>query len=75
MEVYCKSFIVWQILHFEKRVDKLRSILAQLEFSSVVCQYDQKGVPFKSHMHVPKIHPDTTSTWYEREDPAHVLKV
>lgn len=62
-------------MELEERVDKLRSILAQLEFSHVVCDYDRRGVPFQTHLHVPEVHPVTGHHWYEREDPAHVLKV
>lgn len=31
----------------EESEEKLRSILAQLEFSHQVCEYDRNGVPFK----------------------------
>lgn len=64
-----------QKLELEERVDQLRSILAQLEFSHTIRTYDRNGVPFISHLHVPEVHPLTGHTWYEREDPAHVLKV
>lgn len=64
-----------QKVELEERADKLRSILSQLEFSHIVCDYDRRGIPFRSHLHVPEVHPDTGHTWYEREDPAHVLKV
>ncbi len=55
--------------------DKLRSILAQLEFSHRVVQYDKAGVPFCTHIYVPEIHPITGSEYHEREDDAHVFKV
>lgn len=66
---------VGQTLQQETRVDKLRSILAQLEFAYVVSDFDQRGVLFRTHLHVPEVHPITGHSWYEREDPAHVLKV
>lgn len=71
----CLLFYVGQSVETEERVDKLRSILSQLEFSHRVCEYDQKGTPFRVHLHCPEVHPDTGHAWYEREDPAHVLKV
>lgn len=59
----------------EEDVDKLRSILSQFEFAYTVRDYDNKGIPFRTHLHVPEVHPDTGCTFYEREDPGHVLKV
>ncbi len=54
---------------------KLRSILAQLDYCYHVCDYDTKGIPFKTYLYVPEIHPDTKMPFYEREDEAHLLKV
>ncbi|XP_019858078.1 PREDICTED: uncharacterized protein LOC109586338 [Amphimedon queenslandica] len=54
--------------------DKLRSILAQSEYSHQICQYTMKGVPFSTYMYVPEVHPITDSEYHEREDNAHVLK-
>ena len=59
----------------ETRVDKLRSILAQKEFSHTVLEYDRSGIPFCSHIYVPEVHPGTGKVYHEREDPGHVLKV
>ena len=59
----------------ESDVDMLRSILAQLEFQHVVRNYDKSGVPFRTYLHVPEIHPDSGMVFYEREDEGHVLKV
>ena len=53
----------------------LWSILAQLEFTHLVKQYDESGVPFRMHLHVPEVHPDTKTVFLEREDEGHVLKV
>ena len=55
--------------------DKLRSILAQMEFTYTVRKYDDQGVPFRSHIYVPEIHPVTATIFHEREDEGHVLKV
>ncbi len=59
----------------ETKEDKLRSILAQLEFQYQVLEYEKKGVPFRRHMYVPEIHPISGLEYHEREDDAHVLKV
>ena len=60
----------------ETDVEVLRSILAQLEFSWLVCDYDDRlGVPFRHRLYVPEIHPITKEPFCEREDEAHVLKV
>ena len=59
----------------ETHADKLRSIVAQLDYSYQVRGYDKKGVPFCTHMYVPEIHPITDREYHEREDDAHVLKV
>ena len=59
----------------ETKVEKLRSILAQLEYRYQVEYWEMKGVPFKSHIHVPKVHPLTGLMFCEREDEGHVLKV
>ena len=44
----------------------LRSILAQLEFTYVVKQYDDSGVLFRTHLHVPEVHPDTKTVFGEK---------
>lgn len=53
----------------------LKSILAQLEFTHIVRDYARQGVPLDKHLHVPEDHPVTGSTFCEREDNGHVLKV
>ena len=55
--------------------DKLRSILAQMEFQHVVRSWDRKGVPFRTHMYVPEIHPVLGTEFHEREDEGHIFKV
>ena len=59
----------------ETTIEKLRSILAQMEYTYQVCTWDAKGVLFRTHMYVPEIHPVTEANFHEREDDAHVLKV
>ena len=59
----------------EGQKDKLRSIVAQLEFQYCIQQYHSAGVLFRTHLYVPEIHPETKEAYYEREDEAHVLKV
>ena len=46
-----------------------------MEYTYQVCCWDAKGVPFRTHMYVPDIHPVTGTEFHEREDEAHVLKV
>ena len=53
----------------------LRSILAQLEFTHTVRAYDERGVKFRTYLHIPEVHPDTGDVFFEREDEAHILKV
>lgn len=55
--------------------DQVRSILAQLEYKHTVYMYEERGVPFRTYMYVPEVHPVTNATFYEREDDAHLLKV
>lgn len=52
-----------------------RSILAQLEFTHVIRQYDDSGVSFRTHLYVLEAHPDSGAVFLEREDEGHVLKV
>jgi len=59
----------------ETQVEKLRSILAQLEYKHQVDLWHSKGVPFKDHLYVPEVHPITGFEFCEREDEAHILKV
>lgn len=53
----------------------LRSSLSQLDFTYQVNQWYSNGVPFKHHLYVPEIHPDTSTEFCEREDEGHVFKV
>jgi len=59
----------------EKKEEKLRSILAQLEYTYRGRSWDEKGVPFCTYMYVPERHPITGTPFHEREDEGHVLKV
>lgn len=56
--------------------DKLRSILAQMEYTHrVQCFHDVEKVPFRTHAYVPEVHPLTGQCFCEREDDAHIFKV
>lgn len=59
----------------ETLTEMLRAILAQREFTYVVNEWHRKGVPFKDHLYVPEVHPDTGMEFCEREDDGHVFKV
>ena len=59
----------------KSKVEKLRSILAQLEYKYQINLWQSKGVPFKNHLYVPEVHPVTGLDFCEREDEAHALKV
>ncbi len=61
----------------ESRVHKLRSILAQMEYTYTVQKYHEEGVPFRHHLYVPEAVPDSRKNYpyHEREDNAHILKV
>ena len=59
----------------ETKVEKLRSIMAQLEYTYQINQLSSKGIPFKEHLYVPEVHPITKVEFCEREDEAHVFKV
>jgi hypothetical protein len=56
----------------ETTLEKIRSILAQLEYRYLVEYWEMKGV---SNIHVPEVHPLTGLMFCEREDEGHVLKV
>jgi len=59
----------------ETLIEKLRSILAQLEYKYQIDQWHDKGVQFKDQLYVPEIHPITKVEFCEREDEGHVFKV
>ena len=59
----------------ETRVEKLRSILAQIEYRHQINLWCSKGVPFNKHLYVPEVHPSTGMKFCEREDEGHVFKV
>ena len=59
----------------EATVDKLRSILAQLEFTAIVRDYAKKGISFDTQLHVPEVHEVTGDTILQREDEGHLFKV
>ena len=59
----------------ETKVEKLRSILAQLEYAHSVNLLHSKGAHFKDHLYVPEVHPITGIEFCEREDEGHIFKV
>ena len=59
----------------ESKVEKLRSILAQLEYNYQINHWNSKGVPFKDHLYVAEVHPVTGIPFCEREDEGHIFKV
>ena len=59
----------------ETELEKLRSILIQMEYQYQVNNWHAHGVPFKDHLHVPEVHPDTQMMFCKREDEGHVFKV
>ena len=58
----------------ETEPEKLRSILAQLDYRHQVNYWHAQGVPFKNHLYVPEIHPETGMGFCEREDEVMFLR-
>eukprot|EP00118_Oscarella_pearsei_P012490 m.92464 g.92464 ORF g.92464 m.92464 type:complete len:335 (+) comp36737_c0_seq8:893-1897(+) len=58
----------------ESEIDYLRSLLAQLEYSRIVREYDESGVPFRTYMYVPEFDGVTGDFFHDREDHNHILK-
>lgn len=56
----------------ETPVDMLKSILAQLQYTHDIMEWEKKGVPFNP-IYVPEVHPLTGTPFHEREDEAHVF--
>ena len=59
----------------ETREDKLRSILAQKEYTYTIRKFAKEGIPFDTYVYVPERHPCTEKSFHEREDCGHLLKV
>lgn len=59
----------------ESPLEMLRSIHSQLFYQHSVLEWEEKGVPFRSHVYVPEVHPETGAVFQEREDEGHVFKV
>ena len=57
----------------EVDVDKLQSILAQLEFQYSVESWEEEF--HFSHLHISEVHPMTNILFCEREDEGHVVKI
>ena len=58
----------------ETPTDKLRSILAQADYTYTVRKWDAEGVLFRTYCYVPERDPITGEDFHEREDHAHLLK-
>lgn len=57
---HCNYEAVYTFLGKEEdEADKLRSILAQLEYKYRVDMYVSEGVPFDQHLYWPEKHPQT----------------
>ncbi|XP_064405363.1 uncharacterized protein LOC135350489 isoform X1 [Halichondria panicea] len=54
--------------------DKMRSILAQFEYSKRIKEYVGQGIPFNCHLIVPEVHKHIGHVICHREDGAHLLK-
>ena len=48
--------------------------MAQLEYRYQVNTWDAKGIPFKKHLYVPEVHPETGKLFCECEDEHHVFR-
>ena len=46
-----------------------------MDYRYHVCLWDEKGVPFRTFMYAPEIHPVLGTEYHEREDEGHVFKV
>ena len=55
--------------------NRMRSILAQLEFKYRILERERQGVPFREYIYVPKIHPVTQQVYFETEDEPHVFNI
>ena len=43
----------------ESKLEKVCSIMAQLEYRYQVNTWDAKAIPFKKHLYVSEVHPET----------------
>ena len=59
----------------ETTVNKVRSILAHLEYTHQIRKWNDSGVPFRTYIYVPEVHPLLGTEFHEREDEGHVFKV
>ena len=69
---------LWTISHivfFFNTEEKLRSILAEMDYTRTVQKLDDQGVPLRSYIYVPEVHSITNTIFHEKEDEGDVLKV
>ena len=71
--VYCRQ--LYSAGKDETKVEKLHSIIAQMEYTYQINTWHAKGISFKHHVHVPEVHPITGYEFCEREDEGHIFKV
>ena len=57
------------------RANKLRSIVAQMEYSHQIYKWTNNHMPFTTHLYVPETHPLTWAICHEREDEGHLFNV
>ena len=75
VQMHTLAFKYWYSGEEETLHTKMRSIIAQMEYTYQIRTWQSKGVPFDIYLYVPEIHPDTNATFYEQEDAVHLLKV
>ena len=56
-------------------MEKLCTILAQLEYIHLVNLLHSKGAHFKDHLYVSEVHPITDVEFCEQGDEGHIFKV
>lgn len=69
------EYILLYCIDEESIVEKLRSILSQLEYTYVVHEWTERGIPFQYHFYVPEILPESGTPFLEREDETRAFKV
>ena len=70
MHVVCRCILLFYVNvdKTETLTEMLCAILALREFTYIVIEWRRKGVPFRDHLYVPEVHPDTGVEFCERDD-------
>ena len=58
----------------ETMEEKLRSILAEMDYTRTVQKWDDQGVPFRSYIYVPEVHPITNTIFMRRRTKVMCLR-